>query len=99
MMRIQNTSFGHLLIIRFDALPKKGTTISNLNFLKQEHFVDKNFRQLLTINSQNVGSGFIIKPSTMVWMGQHQKFDFIAKDFDFEKNRLCTGSSIIEITF
>ena len=45
------------------------------------------------MNSQNVGSGYIIKPSTMVWMGQHQKFDFIAKDFDFEKNRLCTGSS------
>ena len=65
----------------------------------REDFVDKNFRQLLTINSQNVGSGYIIKPSTMVWMGQHQKFDFIAKDFDFEKNRLCTGSSIIEFPF
>ena len=65
----------------------------------KDDFVDKNFRQLLTINSQNVGSGYIIKPSTMVWMGQHQKFDFIAKDFDFEKNRLCTGSSIIEFTF
>ena len=94
-MRIQNTSFGHLLIIRFDAVLKKGTMISKSDFFPWEDFVDKNFRQLLTINSQNVGSGYIIKPSTMVWMGQHQKFDFIAKDFDFEKNRLCTGSSII----
>ena len=62
--------------------------------LAWDDFVDINFRQLLTMNSQNVGSGYIIKPSTMVWMGQHQKFDFIAKDLDFEKNRLCTGSSI-----
>ena len=67
--------------------------------LAWDDFVDINFRQLLTMNSQNVGSGYIIKPSTMVWMGQHQKFDFIAKDLDFEKNRLCTGSSITFYVF
>ena len=47
------------------------------------------------MNSQTVGSGYILKPSTMIWMGKHQKFDFVAEDLDFEKNRLCTGFHIL----
>ena len=57
-----------------------------------------NFRDLLTTNSQNAGSGYIMKPPSMVWMGRHQRFDFITKDLNFHKNRLCTGKFIFKIS-
>ena len=43
-------------------------------------------------DAKNLGSPFAMKIATTVWMGQHQKFDFILNDLDFEKNRLCTGN-------
>ena len=43
------------------------------------------------VDAKNLGSPFGMKTATTVWMGQHQKFDFILNDLNFEKNRLCTG--------
>ena len=47
------------------------------------------------VDAKNLGSPFGMKTATTVWMGQHQKFDFILNDLNFEKNRLCTGFQII----
>ena len=47
------------------------------------------------VDAKNLGSPFGMKTATTVWMGQHQKFDFILNDLNFEKNRLCTGLQII----
>ena len=45
-------------------------------------------------DAKNLGSSFAMKIATTVWMGAHQKFDFILNDLDFEKNRLCTGMKL-----
>ena len=47
------------------------------------------------VDAKNLGSPFGMKTATTVWMGQHQKFDFILNDLNFEKNRLCTGMSLV----
>ena len=48
-------------------------------------------------DAKNLGSSFAMKIATTVWMGAHQKFDFILNDLDFEKNRLCTGTKLDRI--